>query len=174
MIDETTATVIAAAEGARAELAAGEVRLSTGVVVHIHALARDVYDDLLERFPEPAVPVEDTGKGRLEENPSDPAYQAALREHARRINRAARFAIFTLATEVVSVPDPAWGPDGATWLEYRARSGMASGDTPLARKLDWLRFYAAKADADRDAIMVTAGRMLGVLEADALGAMKSV
>lgn len=178
--ESDAAAVVAAAEEAaggqaQGQLAPGEVRLSTGVVVRVRPMSRDVYEDILSRFKEPEVPYwTNPEKGRTEENPSDPDYVRARRQYTAQVNRALKLAVYALAVDIVHVPEGADGPESPGWQERLRLSGLASGDSALAHVVDWLRFYAAKADEDSDELLRVAGRMIGVREADAQAALKSV
>lgn len=152
---------------------AGVVTLANGVVLEFNGVSHETYMDILSRFPAPAVPMADTGKGRLEENPNDPAYDAAVKQYKIDLAKAITDAAYVLGVKIKHIPDNVPGPDDADWLEEREYLKLSTGDSKLAKRLDWLRHKAVTNRQDYFAIMRGVGRQVGTPEADVDDATKS-
>lgn len=157
----------------------GLVELGTGVVIRPKALNLDTYLSIIARFPDPLVPtVYDPERGRTIENPDDPVYLDKVKWRNVKLADAITLVTYALGVEVVSIPDDFPGPDDEDWLDERAVSGLASGDSPRARLMDWVRHKATvntrdRVPSDNARIMRAVGRMTGTVEADVSEAAKS-
>lgn len=152
---------------------AGVVTLANGVVLKFNGVSHETYMDILSRFPAPAVPTADIGKGRVEENPNDPAYDTAVKQYKIDLARAITDAAYVLGVKIEHIPDDVPGPDNIDWLEEREFLKLSSGDSKLAKRLDWLKHKAITNKHDYFAIMRGVGRQVGTPEADVDDAAKS-
>ena len=79
--------------------------LSTGVRIRLHPVALGVWQDALKllRAKEPKIPqfANPEKGGRLEENPSDPDYQAAMRAYVEEQNRVSADVLLMFGCELV-------------------------------------------------------------------------
>lgn len=157
----------------------GLVELGTGVVIRPKALNQDTFLSILARFPEPLIPtVYDEGRGRTIENPDDPDYLDKVKWRNVELAQAMTLATYALGVEVVSIPDGFPGPNDEDWLDERMVAGLASGNSPRARLMDWLRHKATintseRVPGDNARIMRAVGRLTGTVEADVSEAAKS-
>lgn len=159
--------------------AGGLVELGTGVVIRPKMLNQDTFMSILARFHEPPVPtVYDESRGRTIENPDDPVYLDKLKWRNVQLAEALTLATYALGVEVVSIPDGFPGPNDEDWLDERMVAGLASGNSPRARLMDWLRHKATintpdRKPTDNARIMRAVGRLTGTVEADVSEAAKS-
>ncbi len=131
--------------------AEGWLKLSTGVRARVMPVPSAVLEDALARLKPPAVPLwHNPDKDRDEENPADPDYLAAVRQHQIDQFRIMRdvFAIFGLEVEVP--PDDAW----VRRLRLAERQGAVdlAGydlDDPVDREFVYKRYVALGRDDDR-------------------------
>lgn len=168
---------IAGEEQGTGQLAQGEARLSTGVVIRGKAAPREVLMRAYERIARDAPPVPmwlNPDKGREEPNPDDPDYLAANKQHEARAALAIRRALIMYGVQVVSVPDGLPDVDSEDWREEVEVSEMSSGHSPLVRLYDWLTIKAGPTEDDYKLLFFVAGSANGTLEVDAAAAMKSV
>lgn len=175
MSNADRAALGAAQESASAQRDEREVTLSTGVVIRVGFVPREIWGSINTRLPEPQPPIwRDPERNRETPNANDPEYLEKRAEWSMQIRRAFEAALYVLAVQVVSVPDGLPGPNDAVWLERLRLSGMASGDSADAHRLDWLRLVGAPLVEDWAAVMKVAGRFVGVPEVDVAEATKSV
>jgi hypothetical protein len=93
---------------------------STGVVLRVKPVSVFLLDSIQRKLPRPEVPKQEVegkdGKKRMEENPSHPAYEAAMETYQRESSRTVEDALLTLGTSVATLPDGFEGPDGCGWV----------------------------------------------------------
>lgn len=157
--DAARDAAIAVINGERAEIAdkPGELTLSNGIVLRLKAPPQHLIREVSSRVPAPEIPVvmiEE--KGRKEENPSDPDYQAALVKWNNDQALAAADVALLMGTECLSVPPDMFRPEEDGWLSFlkivgvEPDLGTPSEAHPLTpeRYWAWLRFYALRNDED--------------------------
>lgn len=135
----------------------GELTLSNGIVLRLKAPPQHLIREVSSRVPAPTIPVVNIEeKGREEENPADPDYQAALVKWGNDQALAAADVALLMGTECLSVPPDMFGPEEDGWLSYLKivgvdpELGTPSEAHPLTpeRYWAWLRFYALRNDED--------------------------
>jgi len=120
--------------------------LSTGVRVQLRPVGVGLIRDAVTHVKEPEIPkVYDETKGREIENPTDPAYLAALEETRRKREEAGLDALMLFGAELVDGL-----PEDETWLErlrYLEKKGYLdlSGfdlEDPLDREMLYKKYVA--------------------------------
>lgn len=145
--------------------------LSSGVMVRVQAIPRDLWLEIMSRVAEPTPPVVlNEATGRYEENDSDPAYLQAKQRYVMDKLEAMTRGAYLFGVVVVSIPPDVLAPDSAEW---HARRVLLRRTEPGAELLDWLRLVAAPSGADNAVIMREIGRATGTREADVQEALKS-
>lgn len=156
------------------------VTLKSGVVLEITGITPETYTSIQRRFessePRPPV-VEIKGKGRREENPSDPDYIRAHNAWELQKSLGLLQAIYSFGTRVVVVPEGLIGPDSEEWAEEWRLSEMGVTNSAKELFVGWLKHKATHFNKEefaqeRVAIFNAAARMMGVSEADIAEAAK--
>lgn len=151
------------------------IRLHSGVILQIIGIAQDSYVAIINEYarhePKPPV-VMLKSKGREEANPNDPAY---IQNHnlwlAERDN-ALLNSIYVFGTRIWSIPDNVAGPDDASTIEDLELAGRLVRNTPKGRFVSWLMHCIKLTKEEKSDIFKTAGRQIGVMEADVSEAAK--
>lgn len=129
---------------------------STGVVLKVKPVSVFLLDSIQRKLQRPEVPKQEVegkdGKKRMEENPSHPAYEAAMEEYNRQSARVVEDALLTLGTAIASLPDGFDGPEGGEWVEELGFLGMTPPEERRARYLFWLYNWAIRSAPELVAI----------------------
>lgn len=120
----------------------------TGVVFRVKPVSVFLLDAIQRRILRPEVPKQEItrgdGKKIMEENPSHPAYIAAMEEYGRASAEAVEDALIALGSEVASVPEGLEGPEGTQWAEELAFLQMPPPDDRRHRYLHWVKYWAIR------------------------------
>ena len=149
------------------------VTLSTGVVLRVKKVSRNLIADIIARHAPPSVPLYyNEEKGRQEENPDDPEYLSALQMYRARLGNDINNAIILDGTEIESVPEALEPMTSSRWLERMRLKGY-NVDGQDARYLYWVKFVAAD-DSTDDFRKLIEGvkRQMGILETDVQASVK--
>lgn len=158
----------------------GVVLLSTGVKLRLKKFPKMVIPDVLKAVDDkhggrPKVPtVFLKDKGREEENPDDPDYQAAVQAYQMRQAAVINDALIMRGTELLSCPKGVKGMNDPDWLALEQASETPGLDNEYVRYLTWVKHVAALDDEDVRKIIQEVGRLIGISEADVSEAVKSV
>lgn len=164
--DVTERAVLQAAERTNGSHDPTLVELSTGVVLRVKKVPRQVFADIVADIKAPAVPVAYIpDKGREEENPDDPDYLDKYRTYQARLAKAMSDAVTLLGTDVESVPDGFPTDTDRDWLDEMRALGHDLSN-PKARYLAWVKYKAAVDEDDFNRIWKGVGRLSGVTETD--------
>lgn len=158
------AAVQAAEEAERPEI--HSLRLSNGIVLKVKAvppfLIRQAAMNVAKPVP-PKIRLED--KGVEEENPDDPAYQEALKEHFTQSAEAGSDLMMMAGTEVESLSDGHVPPESDDWLELVQLVGVKVDiGNRYSRYLAWLKFYAIETEKDLFTLISALGQKIGLSE----------
>ena len=122
----------------------------------------------------PIVPKADLGKGRVEDNPGDPEYVAAMEEYGQLAFDAGANVMLALGTEVLHVPDGLEPPESDGWVEQLTAAGFEVDlSTAPARRLSWLSFYAITSETDVVKIVLGVTQLTGTAESEVAAAVES-
>ena len=151
------------------------VTLENGVVIRCKSVSVMTLRYATANIPKPKVPlVRNTDKDRDEEWEGDPVYQQELSDWEQKVGDIGTNVMLMLGTEIEMVPDNVERPEGDKWVEMLRATGLAiEVDTPSARYLTWLRFYAIATPQDLVAISTTVAGKSGVLNKDAQASLES-
>lgn len=151
--------------------------LSTGVVLEINRISPMIFQEVEERYPDPAVPkIYDEQRGRELENPMHPAYLEEKKHVLTQKSLAIMDAIAVLGTKLLSIPEGFEGPDTDSWKEKMYVLGYDDKliERKLTRYLAWLKMVGAPdIDADWNMISMAVLRKTGVAEEDVEKAIAS-
>jgi hypothetical protein len=145
------------------------VQLTTGYKAIVSPVSLSILNDVQMSIKYPSVPmVEHPDKGRMEENPNDPAYLAAVEEVEVRRNLAAADAMVMFGVQLIDDEGvPFKYPEDLSWLKklkYFQKRGMVNlDDFDLEDEFD-LEFLFKKYIAVGAGDIMTIGRMSGVSE----------
>lgn len=151
------------------------VTLDNGIVIRCKPVSIMTLRYATANVSKPKIPVvRNTEKDRDEEWEGDPAYQQALTEWEQQVGDVGTNVMLMLGTEIESVPDDVERPEGDKWVEMLQATGLPIDvETPSARYLTWLRFYAITTPDDLVAISTTVAGKSGVLNKDAQASLES-
>jgi len=152
-----------------------ELKLNTGVVIGLKAVAPLILRDATSRLKEPKVPVQHIeSKGRSEENPMHPDYLAAMEEYQATRAEIVENTLLLFGTEIVSLPQGFSGPDDDGWIEAFEAVGIEISTNPKARYIQWIRLHAMGGQVEDMTIFTQElGREMGVTEEDVAVAAES-
>ncbi len=123
----------------------GTMTMGSGVKARLLPIATGLYDEIALRIPQPEVPqYMNEEKGRMEENPNDPAYLRALQERAQAIAANLIDAMLLFGVELTEpIPNTGWEKK----LEY---IGVKIGSDPVERELAYKKYIAVtRSDLER-------------------------
>lgn len=142
------------------------ITLDNGVVLRPRPIPPLILAKIERKFSYPPVPkVQDEDKGRLIENPNDPAYLEAIDRVNEEKSMAQLDVIIALGTEVVSIPADVYAPEQDDWIEeVEYFIGEVIPRSGRARYLAWLKFYAISAAGDIQNIAKRALKRTGVAD----------
>lgn len=174
---EQEATAQAAASAIdNAVKAPRRITLSNGIVLQGKAVPRAVMLNVVKQVPIPAIPVVEVenpeGGTRMEQNPNDPDYLAAVEAmHDARLEATYK-AAYALGTMPVEIPEGVFPPDSPGWIEELNAVGLEPDiATPTRRYLSWLQMYALQTQQDAvDAYTLTLAST-GIIEREVIEAV---
>lgn len=151
------------------------ITLSSGVVLKMRRVAPLAISDAVARVKEPEVPrIFQEDKGREEENPEHPDYKRAMEKYEETTGLVAMNVLLLMGTSIESIPEELSKPEDEDWIEnLEFLEVKIDKDSPKARYLGWLRYYALTSDQDFMAVMDLARSFAGVKEEDVQAAAKS-
>lgn len=152
-----------------------EIRLSSGVVLHLRPVPPFLVRKVASKIERPKVPVVDMPeKGRKEENPSDPDYEAALEEYEEKTFDAGFNLMLARGVDIVSVPEGMSGVDDEGWIEELKDFDIdLEVSSPSARKISWLRLCALTTTIDVMNVSQGLSRLTGMGEEEVESAVSS-
>jgi hypothetical protein len=171
-MSEKTNAALAVARELAEENASGIQTLSTGVRARLVPVGVNLIRDAALHIQDPPVPkFLNEDKGREEENPSDPAYQAACAEAERRRENASVDALILFGVELADGV-----PEDGDWLKklrfLAKRGGLDLDgfdlDDPLDRELLYKKYVAVGSDD-----MIALGLMSGISRMEVRAALDS-
>lgn len=151
------------------------VTLSTGVVLRLQAVPRNLFADIIGRedLQPPPVPVAyNPDKGRDEENPHDPEYLKRTRTYEAKLARSISDALIGWGTELVSKPEALPSDKDREWVARVKMVGTYDLTTKVGRYVAWVKTVAMDTDADFRLITSGVKRLMGVPEGDVAEAAK--
>lgn len=146
-----------------------EYTLSSGVVVRIKPVPPlAMREAAIQTQPPrpPMVHIED--RDQEIENPSDPDYLKALEEHQMKQLYLVSDVMMMLGVDIIHVPDDVFPVESEEWSEMLTAVGIPipeqSVTNKYARRLTWMRLYAARSESDIAAILTRVIALSGVTE----------
>jgi len=121
--------------------------LKSGVVLRLKRLDPWLIRTVTNQIKPPQVPkqfIEE--KGREEENPTHPAYLAAMQEYDNELSRLVQHTSIAMGTEIASLPRGFDKPEDMGWQEHLEAAGLAIENTPAKRYVQWIQFWAMADD----------------------------
>lgn len=116
---------------------------SNGVVLRLRPVPALLINDITTKFvKKPQVPTYENEGGRLEENPSDPAYVAAINDYNLQIQEMSTRTLLIRGTQPLTVPSDIENVDDKGWSEELEALGIV--DIPVSgvdRRYYWLKYY---------------------------------
>jgi hypothetical protein len=171
-MNEKANAALAVARELAEEDASGVVTLSTGVRARLVPVGVNLIRDAALHIPDPPVPrFFNEDKSREEENPSDPAYQAACAGAERRREAAGMDALILFGVELADGL-----PEGDGWLQklrfLAKRGGLDLDgfdlDDPLEREFLYKKYIAV---GSQD--LIALGQMSGISRAEVQAGLAS-
>lgn len=153
-----------------------QITLSTGVVLELSAPPawglEFIQEEMAATRPEvPKVYIAD--KDREEENPDDPRYLRAVRDHDAKLTRALYDACLIMGVEILMIPDNIPGVEDESWSKRLRLAGIPISDDPDERRLQWLKYVAAPGNTDWAPLFSKLLELMGTKEEDVVAAINS-
>lgn len=179
---------IAATSEAIADVLAQEelpesVTFSNGLKLRLRHVSQVLIAQVTGRIADPAPPMADIGKGRLEPNESDPDFLDELERRKNVRAQVAGNALIVFGTGIEVLPPGLLGPEDLAWIdEVEALNDLGVDlelETPLGfpkanpsqRYLSWLSYYALPKGEDLEELARLLLRIGGITEAEVVAAM---
>lgn len=141
------------------------IELSNGIVLKVRAVPPYLLRQAAMNIAKPQPPkIKLEGREVEEENPDDPAFQAALKEHEAETAEVGSDLMMMAGTEVLSLSDGRVPPESDEWEEYVRLVGIKVQDSGKGRYLQWLKFYALETEPDLLALIQALGQKIGLSE----------
>lgn len=159
----------------------GFLKLRNGVRLRLLLYRQEMVSRAVHNIPEPAVPMIDVpdheaGGTRLEENPNDPDYQAALEARDQLVIGAFNRVAYTLGTACEDVPRGMYRPEEDGWLDeldaIGARPPASEIATVAGRYHTWLTVYAMTTDVDQTRVTTAVLLRGGLSDIEVIAAME--
>lgn len=169
VIDEVLERVDAAEKEAT-QLPTLDLWLMCGAKVRIKPIPAVILQMLQKEHPEPTIPisiVQIGGKNVEEPNPNDPRYRRALDQHRLEMGDATLKLMMLKGLEILELP-PNVQPyeQDDTWVEELSVIGISVPETPLARKVVWMRYRILGYVEDFEKVQDACWKLGGVSEED--------
>lgn len=151
-----------------------EITLRNGIVLNLKPVPPLIIRKATGRLTRPKAPLVDLGKGRKEENVSDPDFLKAQEQFGQDAFDAGANVMLALGTSVKSVPDDLDKPQDDGWVEQLTTVGFEvdiSSDT--ARYLSWIQYYALSNEEDLLKVVLGVTKLTGVGESEVAAAVSS-
>jgi hypothetical protein len=144
MSDDYNGTITAAvAEAEIPSESATLVHLSSGVILKTKPVSILLLQNVLLRFPQPEIPVIfDDIRGESIKNPNHPHYVEQVKHNELEKTNAVIDVAAAFGTDVEFAPDSMPKLEDDVWLDDLAYFGIDVADSPRARYLAWLKFFA--------------------------------
>lgn len=149
---------------------------SRGAVLKLSPVSNMILNELTRQRPEPKVPrVFIDEKGREEENPNDPDYLAAVRDHNYDLGMLSIDISLALGTEL-DVEEPQgigmiW-PQEEEWRAGLVFIGLQPATEGPARYVDWVKYYATTSVAELQALHEAVRSLSGYVTESAVQAVE--
>lgn len=147
------------------ELKSDEFLCASGLLLELRKVSRFVVLGVGKQIPMPKVPtmyIED--KGRVEENPNDPDYLAAVRDASNERGLFVISTIIALGTRIKFKPEDMEGPEEDDWLD--TLEGLSIVDVPRnnqrLRYSAWLRYVGLPDNVEFDKLTTQVLRYSGL------------
>lgn len=146
-----------------------EYTLSSGVIVRLKPVPplamREAAIQAVPPRP-PMVHIEDRDQDI--ENPNDPDYLKALEEYQTKQLYLVSDVMMMLGVDIIHVPEDVFPVESEEWSEMLAAVGIAIPEQAVsnkyARRLTWMRLYAARSETDIATILARIIALSGVTE----------
>lgn len=151
------------------------VTLSTGIKLRCKAVPQMTMRQVFVSIKKPQPPIiRNEEKGREEPWEGDPAYLQQLEDWEFQLGEVTLNVMLSIGTKVEKIPKGMYSPESDEWIEPLIASGVQPKlNSPTARYLSWLRFYAIATAQDLATLSTVLATKSGVTEADAQAALQS-
>ena len=150
------------------------VTTSVGVVFKTKPVALGLLQDIQKKYnklkPKPPVYFIES-KGRAEPNPDDIGFQEAKSEWEVAFIMAQMDALLLLGTELLNVPKGVPIQTEDSWMDICEILDIEIPKSPKGRYLLWVKYVAAPATTDIQALSLAIGKKTGVSDAEVETAM---
>ncbi len=168
-----SAAVDAVAEGGSKGLK-DTVTLANGVVLAVKPVPPLLIRKAVGKIKRPTVPRAVLDKGREEDNPGDPEYNAAMDEYAQLTFDAGANVMLAAGTRLLSVPEGIDKPEDDGWLEILAAADFEPDlKNATSRYLSWLSYYAISSERDVVDVVMAVTKLSGVPESEVAKAVET-
>ena len=151
-----------------------EVTLQNGVVLHVRSVPPLLIRKAVGKIKRPIMPRTDVGKGRVEDNPGDPEYNAAMDEYGQQTFDAGANVMLAAGTSLKSVPKGVDKPEDSGWLEVLEAAGFEPDlKNKTSRFLSWLSYYAITSEKDVVLVVMAVTKLSGVPESEVAAAVET-
>lgn len=165
-----------AAEAGRQNQSEEEITLQNGIVLKLKTVPAAMVRRVATKVEKPKIPRTDAGKGREEENPTDPEYLDRMDEYHYVVGEATVNVILSMGVEVISVPENMSKIEDDDWteaLEFFEVDKDYDLSTKIGRKLAWLSYYAIAGEPEWLVVLGKISAMIGMTEAEVASAIES-
>ena len=151
-----------------------EVALQNGVVLNVRSVPPLLIRKAVGKVKRPILPRVDVGKGRVEDNPGDPEYNAAMDEYGQQTFDAGANVMLAAGTSLKSVPKGIDKPEDGGWLEVLEAAGFEPDlKSKTSRYLSWLSYYAITSEKDVVLVVMAVTKLSGVPESEVAAAVET-
>lgn len=151
-----------------------EVKLQNGVVLNVRSVPPLLIRKAVGKIKKPIMPKADIGKGREEDNPGDPEYNAAMDEYGQQTFDAGANVMLAAGTSLKSVPKGIDKPEDEGWLEVLEAAGFEPDlKSKTSRYLSWLSYYAITSETDVVLVVMAVTKLSGVPESEVAAAVET-
>lgn len=151
-----------------------EVTLQNGVVLNVRSVPPLLIRKAVGKVKKPIMPRADVGKGRVEDNPGDPEYNAAMDEYGQQTFDAGANVMLAAGTSLKSAPKGVDKPEDSDWLEVLEAAGFEPDlKSKTSRYLSWLSYYAITSEKDVVLVVMAVTKLSGVPESEVAAAVET-
>lgn len=151
-----------------------EIALSSGVQLKLKKSPPFVVSQAVSNIQRPKIPIwHNPEKGREEENPADPEYEAEMLAYQGAAGTAIMNSLLLFGVDITHVPEELPQIEDDEWVEALLYLGLEAPKTDQIRRLLWLKTVALTEDEDIQAVSTALFAIQGIGEEDVAKAIES-